>query len=304
MDVVLIILTLIMVGYISKVLNILNEEHAKILNSIVIYFAMPSTIFLTIMKNVSSNQILNFLKLPMVIFISFMLVGLLSYLLGKYIFKLEDKKLGGLILVSMLGNTGFLGYPVILGMFGEIGLARAIFCDLGSVFATMLLGTYVGIRFGKSKNKSVLKEMIKFPPLLTGILSIILIIFNFNLNYLPNFLLKSLNYLSSATVPLIMMSLGLSLSPKSLKFGIFWGLIASLFRFIISPTLSFTLSEIINIKGLDRNVLLVESSMPSAMMSLVLGTLYELDVKLIASSIFITTTLSLLVIAFWNWILC
>ncbi|CAB3288353.1 Auxin efflux carrier [Methanocaldococcus lauensis] len=304
MDVVLIILTLIMVGYISKVLNILNEEHAKILNSIVIYFAMPSTIFLTIIKNVSSNQILNFLKLPIIIFISFMLVGLLSYLLGKYIFKLDDKKLGGLILVSMLGNTGFLGYPVILGMFGEIGLARAIFCDLGSVFATMLLGTYVGIRFGKSKNKSVLKEMIKFPPLLTGILSIILIIFNFNLNYLPNFLLKSLNYLSSATVPLIMMSLGLSLSPKSLKFGIFWGLIASLFRFIISPTLSFTLSEIINIKGLDRNVLLVESSMPSAMMSLVLGTLYELDVKLIASSIFITTTLSLLVIGLWSWILC
>ncbi|MCQ6253357.1 AEC family transporter [Methanocaldococcus sp.] len=304
MDVVLIILTLIMVGYISKVLNILNEEHAKILNSIVIYFAMPSTIFLTIIKNVSSNQILNFLKLPIIIFISFMLVGLLSYLLGKYIFKLDDKKLGGLILVSMLGNTGFLGYPVILGMFGEEGLARAIFCDLGSVFATMLLGTYVGIRFGKSKNKSVLKEMIKFPPLLTGIFSIILTIFNFKLSYLPNFLLKSLNYLSSATVPLIMMSLGLSLSPKSLKFGIFWGLVASLFRFIISPTLSFTLSDIIKIVGLDRNVLLVESSMPSAMMSLVLGTLYELDIKLIASSIFITTTLSLLVIGLWNWILC
>ena len=290
MDVVLIILTLIMVGYISKVLNILNEKHAKILNSIVIYFAMPSTIFLTIMKNVSSNQILNFLKLPLIICISFVLVGVLSYLLGKYIFKLDDKKLGGLILVSMLGNTGFLGYPVVLGMFGEEGLARAIFCDLGSVFATMLLGTYVGIRFGKSKNKSVLKEMIKFPPLLTGILSIVLIIFNFKLSYLPNFLLKSLNYLSSATVPLIMMSLGLSLSPKSLKFGIFWGLIASLFRFIVSPTFAFSLSEIINIKGLDRNVLLVESSMPSAMMSLVLGTLYELDVKLIASSIFITTT--------------
>ncbi len=304
MDVVLIILTLIMVGYISKVLNILNEKHAKILNSIVIYFAMPSTIFLTIMKNVSSNQILNFLKLPLIICISFVLVGVLSYLLGKYIFKLDDKKLGGLILVSMLGNTGFLGYPVVLGMFGEEGLARAIFCDLGSVFATMLLGTYVGIRFGKSKNKSVLKEMIKFPPLLTGILSIVLIIFNFKLSYLPNFLLKSLNYLSSATVPLIMMSLGLSLSPKSLKFGIFWGLIASLFRFIVSPTFAFSLSEIINIKGLDRNVLLVESSMPSAMMSLVLGTLYELDVKLIASSIFITTTLSLFVIGLWNWILC
>ncbi|XRO76429.1 auxin efflux carrier [Methanocaldococcus sp. 10A] len=302
MDVVLIVLILVLVGYFSKVFEILREEHAKILNNIVIYIAMPSTIFLTILKNVSSSQILEFLKLPIVIFLSCLFVGILAYLLGKHIFKLKDGKLGGLILVSMLGNTGFLGYPVALGMFGEVGLAKAIFCDLGGVFATMLLGTYVGIKFGKSKNKSILKEMAKFPPLITGIFTILLAFFGFRLEYIPNFLLKSLNYLSSATVPLIMMSLGLSLSPKALKFGVFWGIVASIFRFIVSPATAFTLSELLNIKGLEKNVLLVESSMPSAMMCLVLGTLYELDVKLIASSIFITTTLSLLVIAIWGWI--
>ncbi|ACV23960.1 AEC family transporter [Methanocaldococcus fervens] len=299
MDVVLIVLILVLVGYFSKVFDILKEEHAKILNNIVIYIAMPSTIFLTILKNPSS-QILNFLKLPLVIFISCLFVGILAYIVGKYFFKLKDEKLGALILVSMLGNTGFLGYPVCLGMFGEAGLARAIFCDLGGVFATMLLGTYVGIKFGKSKNKSVLKEMAKFPPLIIGIFTIILALLGFKLEYLPNFILKSLNYLSSATVPLIMMSLGLSLSPRALRFGVFWGILVSILRFVVSPASAITLAELINIKGLDRDVLLIESSMPSAMMSLVLGTLYELDIKLIASSIFITTALSLIVIGVWE----
>ncbi|NPA63102.1 MAG: transporter [Methanococci archaeon] len=302
MDVVLIVLILILTGYILKIFNILKEEDAKTLNSVVIYATMPSTIFLTILKNVAPSQIFEFLKLPIIIFVSCFIVGILAFITGKYIFKLENNKLGSLILVSMLGNTGFLGYPVILGMFGYSGLARAIFCDLGGVFATMLLGTYIGIRFGKGKGKNVLKEMIKFPPLITGIFTIILAFFGFKLSYLPNFILKSLNYLSSATVPLIMMSLGLSLSPRALKFGVFWGIVASTFRFLVSPSIAFTLSDIFNVCGLDRKVVLVESSMPSAMMTLVLGTLYELDVKMIASSIFITTVLSFIVIAVWNYI--
>ena len=68
MEVVLIVLILVLVGYFSKIFEILKEEHAKILNNIVIHIAMPSTIFLTILKNVSSSHILEFLKLPMVIF--------------------------------------------------------------------------------------------------------------------------------------------------------------------------------------------------------------------------------------------
>ncbi|ADG13503.1 Auxin Efflux Carrier [Methanocaldococcus infernus ME] len=300
MEVVLIILMLIGSGYFLKILNILKEEDRVTLNNIVIYLTMPSTIFLTILKHAKQAELLNFLKLPVALFLTNLLIALIVYYLGKLL-KLDKKLLGSLILVSMLGNTGFLGYPVVLEMFGDEGLLRAIFCDMGGVFATMLLGTYVGISFGENKG-SVIKELLKFPPLITMAFSVLLVYFGFNLSYLPEFILKFLKYLSSATVPLIMMSLGLSLSPSALKFGVKYGLVASFFRFIFSPMLALALSFLFNIQGLERNVLLVESSMPSAMMCLVLGTLYKLDVKAIASSIFITTTLSLLVIAFWSFL--
>ncbi|WP_456472686.1 AEC family transporter [Methanocaldococcus sp.] len=300
MEVVLIILLLVGSGYLLKIFNILKEEDRRVLNNIVIHLTMPATIFLTILKNAHKEEILYFLKLPLALFLSNLFVGLLAYKIGKAL-KLKRESLGGLILVSMLGNTGFLGYPVVIEMFGNEGLLRAIFCDMGGVFATMLLGTYIGAKFGVNRG-NILKELIKFPPLITGVLSIILVYLNFSLSYLPNFIVKYLNYISSATVPLIMLSLGLSLDFSYLRFGVKYGLIASIFRFFISPLFSLIIAYLLNIDGLEREVLLVESSMPSAMMCLVLGTLYMLDVKLIASSIFITTVLSLLVIAFWSFI--
>ena len=93
-----------------------------------------------------------------------------------------------------------------------------------------------------------------------------------------------------------MLSLGLSLSPSSAKFGAIYGVIASIVRMGIAPLIVFVLSSIFLIDGLDKNVLILESAMPSAMMSLVFAVLYELDIKLVASACFITTVVSLIVL--------
>ncbi len=295
MEVILEIIILILSGYFLKVLNILKEEDSKVLSRVVIYLTMPSTIFLVILKNLNPCQISSFLKLMVIIILTFSLCGLLAYILGRFI-KLDKKSLGGLILVCMLANTGFLGYPIILGMFGEHGLVRAIFCDMVSVFITMVLGSYVGIKFGSGEGKNVFVEMIKFPPLVTGVLSILLVIIGFKLSYLPNFILKSINYLSSATVPCIMISLGLSLSPRAIQYSLSISGLACLFRFLLSPTFAYLFSIIFGVYGLDRDVLIIESSMPSAMMSFVLGTIYNLNTKIISSAIFITTVMSFFVL--------
>jgi hypothetical protein len=296
MEIMIIIVLLILTGYLSKYFGILKESDRLTLNNIVVHIAMPSTIFLTIMKNVSPADLPQFLKLPVLIFLTFVICGFIGYLIGRLL-KLNKESLGGLILVCALGNTGFLGYPVIYGFYGTEGLTRAIFCDIGSVFASLLFGTYVGLKFGnENSNNSIIYELLKFPPLITGILSIVLVFFGFNVDSFPGFIIKTLNYLSNATIPLIMLSLGLSLSPKSARFGAIYGVIASMVRMGIAPLLVFALSTIFLIDGLEKNVLILESAMPSAMMSLVFAVMYELDVKLVASACFITTVVSLFIL--------
>ncbi|MDK2789608.1 MAG: malate permease [Methanothermococcus sp.] len=296
MEIMIIIVLLILTGYLSKYFGILKESDRLTLNNIVVHIAMPSTIFLTIMKNVSPADLPQFLKLPVLIFLTFVICGFIGYLIGRLL-KLNKESLGGLILVCALGNTGFLGYPVIYGFYGTEGLTRAIFCDIGSVFASLLFGTYVGLKFGnENSNNSIIYELLKFPPLITGILSIVLVFFGFNVDSFPGFIIKTLGYLSNATIPLIMLSLGLSLSPKSARFGAIYGVIASMVRMGIAPLLVFALSTIFLIDGLEKNVLILESAMPSAMMSLVFAVMYELDVKLVASACFITTVVSLFIL--------
>ena len=297
MEIMLLIISLIFVGYISKYLGILKEEDRSVLNNLVVYITMPSTVFLTIIKNVSPDELPLFIKLPISIFFIFTLCGILGYLVGKYL-RLERKSVGGLILVSALGNTGFLGYPVIYGFYGDPGLVRAIFCDMGSVIASLLIGTLVGITFGESKGENatslyIIKRLLRFPPFIACILSICFIILGIGVEDIPNFLVDTLNYLSRATVPLIMISLGLSLSPSSTKFGIKYGILALLIRMGFAPILAVIFSTLFSIEGLERDVLILQSSMPSAMMSLVFSLLYRLDVKLVASACFITTITSL-----------
>ena len=298
MEIMFVIVSLISIGYISKYLGILREEDRSVLNNVVVYIAMPSTVFLTILKNVSLEELPLFIKLPILIFFIFTLCGIVGYILGRYL-KLERRSIGGLILVCALGNTGFLGYPVIYGFYGDPGLVRAIFCDMGSVIASLLIGTFVGITFGegiKGEGNTpiyIIKRLLRFPPFIACILSILFIILGIGLEDIPTFLVDTLNYLSKATVPLIMISLGLSLSPSSTKFGIKYGIIALLVRMGVAPLLAAILSMMFLLEGLERNVLILQSAMPSAMMSLVFSLLYRLDIKLVASACFITTITSL-----------
>ena len=299
MEVMAVIVSLIFIGYISRYLGVLREEDRSVLNKVVVYISMPSTVFLTILKNVSPKELPLFIKLPILIFLIFTICGVIGYILGRCL-KLERKSIGGLILVCALGNTGFLGYPVIYGFYGDPGLVRAIFCDMGSVIASLLIGTFVGVTFGEGKEEKntslyILKELLKFPPLLACILSILCVTLGIGIKDIPAFLVDTLNYLSKATVPLIMISLGLSLSPGS-TYTIKYGILALLVRSGVAPLLALLLSLLLSIEGLERKVLILQSAMPSAMMSLVFSLLYRLDVKLVASACFITTISSLVIL--------
>jgi len=299
MEVMAVIVSLIFIGYISRYLGVLREEDRSVLNKVVVYISMPSTVFLTILKNVSPKELPLFIKLPILIFLIFTICGVIGYILGRCL-KLERKSIGGLILVCALGNTGFLGYPVIYGFYGDPGLVRAIFCDMGSVIASLLIGTFVGVTFGEGKEEKntslyILKELLKFPPFLACILSILCVTLGIGIKDIPAFLVDTLNYLSKATVPLIMISLGLSLSPGS-TYTIKYGILALLVRSGVAPLLALLLSLLLSIEGLERKVLILQSAMPSAMMSLVFSLLYRLDVKLVASACFITTISSLVIL--------
>ena len=111
-----------------------------------------------------------------------------------------------LVGTSTLFNSGFLGYPVVLGIFGAGGLVRAVFYDMGSTILFLCLGILFILIFG-GKYTSIIRRTFLFPPLWGIMLGILANVLNFDPGFIP---LNVLKYLSGAAIPIIMISLGLS----------------------------------------------------------------------------------------------
>lgn len=287
-ETIIAILLMIILGYVCRRFDFLKTEDTQTLNKIVVYIAIPSLIFMA-MYNADLSNIRTFGTITLTCITVGLTSGFLAYIFTRFR-GYPSKTRWGVVAASTLFNSGFLGYPVCLGVFGVAGLVRAAFYDLGSTILFISFGIFFLILFGGSY-RDMVKRSVLFPPLLAVILGILA-----NLTHLPlgSVIPSTLNYLSGAAIPLIMMSLGLSLEFKGIKEYYDVASFVSVLKLVISPLIAVVVVGLLGLSGLDRTVAIVEAGMPSAMFSLVLAVTYDLDIKVTAACIFLSTVLSMI----------
>jgi hypothetical protein len=285
-ETIIAIVLLIVVGYICRRLEFLRPEDTQTLNKIVLYIAIPCLIFMAMFTTDLSN-ILSLFTVTLVCIVVGLLCGSIAYFFAR-IRNYPPKIRWSLVTTSAMFNSGFLGYPVILGVFGSVGLVRAVFFDVGNTLLFILFGIFLLFIYG-GNYQSIARRSVFFPPFIAFVLGIL-----FNSFHLPlgTVLPDVLNYLSGAAIPLIMISLGLSLEFKEVYNHINAAIFVSFIRLIISPIIALLLVSGLGFSGINFPVSIVEAGMPSAMLSLVLAITYDLDVKVTAACIFLSTALS------------
>lgn len=284
------IIVMIIIGYVLKRIDVLKAEHAMALNKIVINIAIPSLIFLAI-YNIDLSILPIIAPIPFICIIVGILSGLIAYIFAT-IKKYPEKTRWSILLTSAMFNSGFMGYPIVLGVFGGDGLVRAVFYDLGSMILFIAFGVLLLLIYG-GKYTEILKRALIFPPLWAVAIALFLNFINFDIGFIAS---NTLKYLSGAAIPLIMISLGLSLEFKGITENIQAVFSVSIIKLIIAPAIAFLIVLSLSMGGLERQVTIIESAMPSAMLSLVLAITYDLDIKTAASCIFASTILSLVTI--------
>jgi len=283
---------MVFLGYILKRIDLLKRTDVDTLNKIVINIALPSMIFITIYKS-------DFLILQEIAMLPFVGV-ILGFSCGFFLYliftlkKYPEKKKWALILPVSIGNTGFLGFPVTLGVFGNDGLIRAIFYDISTLIMFLSLSTILIFKFG-GKTKDSLNYLLRFPSLWAVLLGILLNFLNIPIGEILDI---SINYMATATVPLIMISLGLSLQFKGIKEDIKSTSSVTFIKLIVSPILAFFVLGFLGFSGLEYSVGILEASMPCSMLMLVLAIENDLDFNLTANCIVISTLFSLITIPF------
>lgn len=284
------IIVMIFIGVFSKRINLLKEEDVETLNNIVINIALPCMIFNALYTaDVSLMPSLSILTVHMLI--TSLIVGILTYSLLKFL-GWDERKIWSLVIVVVLGNTGFLGYPITQGIFGNAGMLRAVFCDISTSIIFVALSFLLILIFDGSL-KVAIKKILFFVPLWSIILGIAFNVFNVPITSVGS---TVIDYLAGATIPLIMISLGLSLNIGGLKNHFKEVTLASAIKLVIYPLIGLCVLSLLNVTGFNHTIGFVETTMSSAMIGLVLAVTYKLDSELTSDCIFTTTLFSLVTI--------
>jgi len=184
----------------------------------------------------------------------------------------------------ILPNTGNMGLPICLFAYGAKGFGVA--SAVSSV--VMLLHFTLGIFLAKKKFESQL--IFKTPAFYAIIFSLIFLYFKIKP---PVFMVNLTMLLSYATIFLVLMSLGIALTRLKI-FSFKDAIIASIGRVMIGPIIGFVLIKFMNLTGYAAGVLLIQCSMPSAVLTYLVGSMYSSKkvVDSIASMIVVSTLIS------------
>lgn len=284
---ILSIILMIAIGYVLKRMDFLSVDNVGSLNDIVIYILLPCMIFSAI-YSADLSLIPKLGILPFVILASSFITGLISYVILKR-FNLSDKKLWSVLVTVMIANTAFMGYPVNLGIYGNDGLLNAIFCDIATMVIFLILSFVLVLKFGGSAKKAV-KKIALFPTLWAIILGIALNLANISIGPVLD---NTINYLGNGTIPLIMLSLGISIDLSGLTRSRTMIIFSSIMKLAVFPLAAFIIVYFLGLVDLQHNVSIIEAAMPSGMLSLILSITYDLDYELTSDCILVNTVISL-----------
>ena len=284
----LITITFLLIGMALKRLPAFSDETGNILNLFVIYISLPALVLLKIPELVLSKNLLvpAFMPWGMLLF-SFVLIQILSRLL-----KWERATTGCLLLLIPLGNTSFLGIPMVKAFFGDNAIPYALLYDqLGSFLALATYGSLILAFYGTGKSKptieSVVKKVISFPPFIALVLAFILKVFPY-----PPVAVSLLKILASTLVPLVMIAVGFQLRLRlSREVTSQLGIGLSI-KLIAAPLAALLLCKIAGLEGEAVQVSIFEAGMPPMVSAGALAILANLSPPLTAALVGIGIILS------------
>ena len=188
----------------------------------------------------------------------------------------------------ILPNTGNMGLPICLFAYGNEGLGVA-----GAISSLIILFHFTVGVFLASK-KFNFEIILKSPAFYSVLISVLILYFQIPV---PNFVVNTTMLLTYATIFLILMSLGIALTRLKV-FSFNKALISSIARVILGPVVGLILISLFNLNGIAAGVLLIQCSMPSAILNYLVGSMYspKAVIDSIASTIVVSTILSFITI--------
>ena len=185
---------------------------------------------------------------------------------------------------STIWNSGNLGLPIALFAFGQKGLELALVVFLVGIIGIYVLGPAIYNSGGGWRGS--LKAILGLPVLWAALAALLWRISGVGV---PLGLARGVHLMAQATLPLVLLSLGLQLGAAGRMSITRPMLFASGVRLILGPLAAFGICLLIGLRGQPLAVLVLSASMPTAVNALLLAREYGSDAQTVAGVVLLTT---------------
>ena len=211
----------------------------------------------------------------------------------------KRQAVGALLLAAAFPNATYMGLPMLEAVLGPAGRNIAIQYDLFACTPLLLtLGIMLAARYGGVRSKeSTFVALLKVPPLWAAVIGVVL---NISQVAQPAVISGWLNMLASGVVPLMLFSLGLSLSWAAgwwRQFPLVFPVV--LIQLLFVPLLVWSLATPLGLQGQVLTGVVLEAAMPSMVLGIVLCDRFRLNTSLYAMAVTLTTALSAVSLPLW-----
>jgi len=271
----------IVIGFIAK-MSFKEQIDDKTITLINVYFLQ---VFLTFWGLLVKPIDITLLYAPSIYLLIVAVVLIVSAFVAKLLF--EDKKEYSIATVAaIIGNTGNLGIPINIAIFGEESIPYTTVVNLVNVFVVYTIGVFYYSR-GSFDTKTSLKNIVKIPILWAAIIAILLSYFG----YKPDgIILNTLMMGAYASMTMQLFLFGIYLYGTKIKeiskTLVIWVLT---FKFILLPAIAFLVLINIDLEPMIKGIIFIELMMPLAVANVNLASLYDCKPRVVTALVFISS---------------
>ncbi|MBD3807271.1 MAG: AEC family transporter [Epsilonproteobacteria bacterium] len=278
----------IAIGFIAKMSfkEAIDDKTITITN---VYFLQ---IFLTFWGLLVRPVDIKLFYAPLVYTVVVMIVLIFLALISKRIF-LDKKDFSIATVVTIIGNTGNLGIPINIAIFGEESIPYTTVINLANVFIVYTVGVYFYSR-GSFDIKTSLKNILKLPILWAAAAAIIISIKGYALN---DEIMKTLMMGAYTSIVMQLFLFGIYLYGSKIKeVNIKLTMWVVGVKFLILPIVAFLILQYIKLDSMTKGIIFLELLMPFAIANVNFASLYNCKPKVVTSLVFISSLVFLGVI--------
>lgn len=283
---------LLILGFVLFKCHIFDEYTNKKISALIVNVASPMLIISSIAGVEGSNKSIVFLMIGagILMYIGFIILGKII----NRIFPFPKKDWPVYECMVVFANTGFMGYPVLLDVFGQEAVFYASLIHMAFNFFVYTYAIMCLTKGDDSEFKLNFKQLLT-PGIVLIFIGILIYLFDMQL---PSVLMDTINSIGSLTAPLSMMMIGSSLAVYPIKdsFTDWRSYVFAFVRLIIVPFMTMIVCRLLHINPYYANITIITNAMPVGSMVLMLATQYNANVKIVTKNIVVSTLLSVITI--------